>query len=78
MLNQTLPASYLAKVSGDGDAVIRRVFAQYNVVLVRALGNEQYELRLERDPGIDVLNRIVEGSKGAVTAIQPNFVYQIN
>jgi hypothetical protein len=75
MLNQTVSGSYIVKASGDGEQVIRRVFAQYGVVLVRPLGNEQFELRLNRDPGLDTLKSMAAGSDGAVTAVQPNFVY---
>ncbi len=73
---QTVPGSYIVTATGDGAAAIRRVFAQYGVVLVNALGNEQFEMRLERDPGLDALKSLAEGSNGAVTAIQPNFVYR--
>ena len=78
MFNQIVPGSYIVKASGDGDAVLRRVFAQYGVVLLRPLGNGQFELRLERDPGIDKLKSVAAGSGGAVTAVQPNFVYHTN
>lgn len=73
--NQTVPGSYIVKASGDGTAAIRRVFAQYGVVLVNPLGNDQFELRLQRDPGLDALKSLAAGSGGAVTAVQPNFVY---
>lgn len=76
--NQTLPDSYIVKAPGDGVATIRRVFAQYGVVLVSPLGNEQYELRLQTDPGLAVLNDLTVKSGGAVTSIQPNFVYRSN
>jgi hypothetical protein len=75
MLNQTVSGSYIVKVSGDGEQVIRRVFAQYGVVLVRPLGNDQFELRLSRNPGLDTLKSMAARSDGAVTAVQPNFVY---
>lgn len=75
LFNQTaVPGSYIVKASGD--AVIRRVFAQYGVALVRSLGNEQYELRLDQDPGLDVLKSLAAGSGGAVATIQPNLVYR--
>lgn len=74
---KTVPGSYIVKApGGDGAAAIRRVFAQYGVVLVNPLGNEQFELRLERDPGLEALKGLVSGSGGAVTAVQPNFVYR--
>lgn len=76
--SQTLPGSYIVKASGDGAAVIRRVFAQYGVLLVSPIGNEQYELRLQTDPGLEVLSDLAVKSGGAVKSIQPNFVYQAN
>lgn len=77
MFDQTaVSGSYIVKAPGDGNTAIRHVFAQYGVALVRSLGNEQFELRLERDPGLDALKSLVTGSGGAVTAIQPNFVYR--
>ena len=75
MFNQTVPGSYIVKAPGDGEQVIRRVFAQYGVALVRPLGNEQFELRMDRDPGLKTLKNMAAGSDGAVTAVQPNFVY---
>jgi hypothetical protein len=43
---------------------------------VNPIGTEQFELRLERDPGLEALKGLVSGSGGAVTAVQPNFVYR--
>ena len=73
---QTVPGSYIVNATGDGAAAIRRVFAQYGIVLVNSIGNEQFELRLEHDPGLDALKSLVSGSGGAVTAVQPNFIYR--
>ena len=78
MFNQTVPGSYIVKATGDGAAAIRRVFAHYGVALVLPLGNEQFELRLHRDPGLDALKSLAVDSDGAVTAVQPNFVYRSN
>jgi hypothetical protein len=73
--SETMPGSYIVTASGDGSAAVRRIFAQYGVVQVNPLGNNQFELRLQRDPGLDALTGLVTGSNGAVKAIQPNFVY---
>lgn len=75
MLNQTVSGSYIVKASGDGEQIIQRVFAQYGVALVRPLGNEQFEMQLKLDPGLNTLKSMAAGSDGAVTAVQPNFVY---
>jgi len=74
-LNQQVPGSYIVKASGDGAAAIRRVFSQYDVELVNPLGDEQFELRLKSDPGLEVLMILVGDSGGAVKAIHPNYVY---
>ena len=75
--DKTVPGSYIVKApGGEGAAAIRRVFAQYGVVLVNSIGNEQFEMRLERDPGIEALKGLVSGSGGAVTAVQPNYIYR--
>lgn len=79
MSRQTVvPCSYIVKAPGDGAAVIRRVFAQFGVLQVNSLGNEQFELRLERDPGLEVLKSLAAKSRGGVTTIQPNFIYRAN
>jgi hypothetical protein len=75
--SQTVPGSYIVTAPGDGTAAVRRIFAQYGVVQVNPLGNNQFELRLQRDPGLDALTSLIAGSSGAVTAIQPNFVYHV-
>lgn len=71
-------SSYVVKAPKDGDKAIRRIFSEYRVLFVQALGNEQFEVRLERDPGVDVLKGLAASSNGAVTAVQPNFVYHSN
>lgn len=74
---QTLPGSYIVQAPGNGEQAIRQIFGEYGVALVRPLGNGQFEMRLSRDPGLDVLQRQIAESRGAVTAVQPNFIYRI-
>ncbi|HLP97228.1 MAG TPA: hypothetical protein VK149_02160 [Sideroxyarcus sp.] len=76
--SQTMPGSYIVRASGEGAAAIRRVFVQYGVTAVNELGNEYFEMRLQRDPGLEVLTRLMDDSKGAIGAIQPNHVYHAN
>lgn len=78
LLNQTVSGSYIVKATGNGEQAIRRVFAQYGIVSVLPLGNDQFELRLNSDPGLDTLKSTAADSNGAVTAVQPNFVYHSN
>jgi len=77
-MNNTVPGSYIVNAPADGEQVIRRVFTGYGVVLVRPLGHGQYELRLQRDPGLDALKSAASGSDGAVTEVQPDYVYHPN
>ena len=74
---QTVPGNYIVEASGEGEAEIRRVFSQFDIGFVRPLGEKQFEMQLHVDPGLDVLKRLAANSKGAITAIQPNFVYRM-
>jgi hypothetical protein len=76
--NRPTSSSYVVKAPGEGDKAIRRIFAEYGVSFVQLLENEQFEVRLDRDPGLDVLKGLAASSGGAVTAVQPNFVYHSN
>jgi len=78
LFNQTVSGSYIVNVSGGGEPAIRRIFGKYDVVLVRSLGNEQFEMQLGNDPGLDALQKTVTKSEGAIKAVQPNFVYHDN
>lgn len=73
--NKIVSGSYIVNAAADGELVIRRVFAEYGVALLRSLGNGQFELRLNQDPGLEVAKNKVAGTNGAISAIQPNFVY---
>jgi hypothetical protein len=77
-MNQTVAGSYIVKVAGDAEPRIKQFFAAYDVTAVHAMGNELYEMRLGRDPGIEVLRSAAAGSDGAIQAIQPNFIYRAN
>lgn len=78
LFNQSTSGSYIVKVSVGGEPVIRSIFGKYDVVLVRPLGNKQFEMQLKLDPGLDALKKSAAGSDGAITAVQPNFVYHSN
>jgi hypothetical protein len=76
--SQTVPdGSYIVSVSGGGAPAIQRVFASYNIVLIRPWGNGQFEMRLQQDPGLDVVKGVAANSGGAVTAVRPIFVVRI-
>ena len=75
--NHTAPGSYIVDAP-EGESAIRSLYGRYGIVLVRPLGNDQFEIQLNSDPGLEALKDATEGSKGAVKAIQPNFIYRAN
>lgn len=77
-MNQSAAGWYIVQVSGDAEQKIQQVFAEYGVHSVHAIGNDSYDFRLNRDPGIEVLKNKVENSGGMIKSIQPNFIYHIN
>lgn len=77
-MSQSVPGSYIVKVAGEGEPSIKHLFAEYGVTSVHVMGNELYEFRLSRDPGIEILKNKVESSGGMIKSIQPNYIYHIN
>ncbi len=71
----TVPGSYILRAAGEAE--IRSVYAQYRIAQLHALGDGQFEVRLARDPGLDAMRKLAAGSHGAVTAVQPNFIYHM-
>lgn len=65
-------------VTANDEATVRRIYAKHGVTVLRAIGNGQFELHLQRDPGLAELNDLATHSGGAITAVQPNFTYQAN
>lgn len=65
-------------VTARNEAAVRRVFAKQGVAVLRAIGNGQFELHLQNDPGLAELNGLATHSGGSITAVQPNFTYQTN
>jgi hypothetical protein len=75
---QTVPGgSYIVNVSGGGAPAIQRVFAKYNIAVVRPWGNGEFEMRLQEDPGLDVVRGVAASSGGVVTGIRPTFVVRV-
>lgn len=75
--NRTVPGSYIVNAP-QGEPAIRRLFDRYGVAIVRPLGNDQFEIQLKLDPGLDSLKGAADGSKGAVKSVQPNLIYRAN
>lgn len=72
---QTVHGSYIVQTS-EGEEAIRRTFAKFDIAHIRQLTDNQFEIQLNVDPGLEELKRLVADSKGALTAIQPNYVYR--
>ncbi|MGB8516679.1 MAG: hypothetical protein WCD45_02205 [Gallionella sp.] len=70
---------YLITTTANADeSNIRKRYADYGVLVLRALGNHQYELRLQNDPGLEIMLHTAAQSNGEITAIQPNYSYPLN
>ena len=72
-----VPGEYLIQlrdVSAGGD-VIRQAFRDFGIVQMASLGKGLWQVRLERDPGPEVLERLAAGN-AAIVHIQPNYRYR--
>ena len=61
--------------AGVDSAVLKELFANFNVQDVRQLGHRRWLVRMEQDPGTSVVQRRASESP-AIEAVQPNFRYQ--
>ena len=76
--DNTVKGEYLVTVNeGSNDAIISQAFSDYKVTSVRHIRKNTYLLKIENDPGIDVLKEIVDKSAFLIR-IQPNYKYKIN
>lgn len=65
-------------VTAQDEASVQRVYGALGISLLRALGNQQFEMQLQNDAGIQVVTDLAHHSNGAITAVQPNYSYQAN
>jgi len=63
-------------VTAKDEASVRRIFAQQGVTVLRSLGNGQFELHLQNDPGLSVVTEMASRSGGIISAVQTNQSYQ--
>lgn len=75
-LNQSQSSGYIVTSSNEGEPAIRRAYSEFGIVTVRLIGNNQYELQLQNDPGLSELEKLATHSGGEIKAIQPNFIYK--
>lgn len=73
---ERVPGEYIVTLSGDvSDTLIRELFEEYAVTTIENLGRGRFLIRLEYDPGPQVIERIGAESP-SVEHIQPNYIYQ--
>ncbi|NOT99635.1 MAG: hypothetical protein HOO97_11160 [Sideroxydans sp.] len=75
-LNQPQYNGYIVTSDNKGEPAIRRTYSEFGIVAVRLIGNNQYELQLQNDPGLAELEKLATHSSGQIKAIQPNFIYK--
>jgi hypothetical protein len=69
---------YLITVNeGVNPEVISDLYAQFGVKEIRKLGENFYQINIERDPGPEYIDKVSKKSK-AIKATQPNFIYHAN
>ena len=69
-------SSYI--VTAKNEASVRQVYGSLGIQMLRALGNQQFEIQLQQDVGIQAVSNLAQHSNGAITAVQPNYRYQTN
>lgn len=75
-LNQPQYNGYIVTLNNEGEPAIRRAYSEFGIITVRLIGNNQYELQLQNDPGLPELEKLATHSSGEIKAIQPNFIYK--
>lgn len=63
-------------VTAKDEASIRNTYAKQVVTMLRPIGNGQFEMRLQEDPGLSVVIEMASRSGGAISAVQANQQYQ--
>lgn len=74
--NQARYNGYIVKSSKEGESAIRRIYSKFGIVTIKFIGNDQFELNLQNDPGLLEMESLANQSSGAVKAIQPNYIYK--
>lgn len=75
-LNQSQYSGYIVTALNEGEPAIQHVYAKFGIVKVQLIGNDQYELHLQSDPGLAEMESLATRSNGAIKAIQPNYIYK--
>jgi len=76
-VDNRVPGEYLVQLrdASADDGVIRRALQDFGILQMEPLGKGLWQVRLERDPGPDALERLV-AENAAIVHIQPNYRYR--
>jgi len=75
---ESIPGEYIVTFKDDGEKKdVENIFGVYSVIQVNAIHDNIYLVKIENDPGIDVMKAEYIGKKGIVD-IQPNYEYGLN
>lgn len=75
-INQAQYSGYIVTSLSEGEPAIRRAYAKFGIVGIKPIGNGQYELNLQNDPGLPEMESLANQSNGTIKAIQPNYIYK--
>ncbi len=75
-INQAQYSGYIVTSLNEGEPAILRTYTKFGIIGIKPIGNGQYELNLQNDPGLPEMEDLATRSGGAIKAIQPNFIYK--
>jgi hypothetical protein len=74
--NQSQSSGYIVTSLSEGEPAIRSAYTKFGIAAIKSIGNGQYELHLQNDPGLPEMEKLATHSSGGIKAIQPNFIYK--
>ncbi|MCP4410773.1 MAG: hypothetical protein GY807_24135 [Gammaproteobacteria bacterium] len=71
-----VPGEYILVLEqGDADEIVRRLYSDYTVQSIKDLGRRRFLIKLEHDPGPDIVTKKATESNDIKWA-QPNYKYR--
>lgn len=75
-LNLSQSSGYIVTSLNEGEPAIRRAYTKFGIIAIKLIGNGQYELHLQNDPGLPEMENLAIHSSGEIKTIQPNYIYK--
>lgn len=73
-----VPGEYLVKIKAGTDVKdIEKLFKPYGLEKISPAGVRLYKIKLNNDPGPEIIKEVAEKSK-SIEYAEPNYIYRIN